>query len=163
MSFEEIRLCPSQYADQCVSEEPPASALRWVSARSRRASVVDGALHDAQPNRRLLRAHGIEEDLLLDVFPESWIEPSGTAPKTPPRRDRRVQTLGDPWTNSYHLLLALIAVRKAPLGSRWSRQFRSGRSLRKLRTLSYWQSIDKTVSVHQDTKRAHQGVQQPSA
>ena len=61
------------------------------------------------PTGDFLRAHGIEEDLLLDVFPKAWIEPSGTAQKLRNEAILEAERLGDHWTNSYHLLLALIA------------------------------------------------------
>ena len=61
------------------------------------------------PTGDFLRAHGIEEDLLLDVFPKAWIEPSGTAQKLRSEAMLEAERLGDHWTNSYHLLLALIA------------------------------------------------------
>jgi len=61
------------------------------------------------PTGDFLRAHGIEEDLLLDVFPKAWIEPSGIATKLRHEATLEAERLGDAWTNSYHLLLALIS------------------------------------------------------
>ena len=61
------------------------------------------------PTGDFLRAHGIAEDLLLDVFPKAWIEPRGTAAKLRQAALAEAERMGDEWTNSYHLLLALIA------------------------------------------------------
>ena len=61
------------------------------------------------PTGDFLRAHGIAEDSLLDAFPKAWLEPSGTAQRLRNDAQAQAERLGDAWTNTYHLLLALIA------------------------------------------------------
>jgi ATP-dependent Clp protease ATP-binding subunit ClpC len=61
------------------------------------------------PTGDFLRAHGIEEPLLLDHFPKGWIEPSATGARLRQQAKGEATRLGDEWTNSYHLLLAIIA------------------------------------------------------
>ena len=105
------------------------------------------------PTGDFLRAHGIEEDLLLDVFPKSWIEPSGTAQKLRLAAVAESERLGDPWTNSYHLLLALIADTEGRARIALERAVQERQiELRKLRARCHklLAKHRRDVSVHQD-------------
>jgi ATP-dependent Clp protease ATP-binding subunit ClpC len=60
------------------------------------------------PAGDFLRAHGVAEDVLLDHFPIDWPEAPGGLQRLKAGARAQADAAGDPWVNTYHLLLAMI-------------------------------------------------------